>query len=65
MPPAEKARATILRPVDLKAELSTGLEDFLGSEAGYSEREKLPKLIPSALYPVPSQCVTWKSLVLY
>lgn len=26
--PAEKARATIPRPVDLKAELRTGLEDF-------------------------------------
>lgn len=28
MPPADQTKATIPRPVDLKAELRTGLEDF-------------------------------------
>lgn len=51
MAPADEARDTIPRPVDLKAEVRTGLEDFLGSEAGYSEGRSYLKSYPLLFTP--------------
>lgn len=57
MAPPVQARHTIPRPVDLEVELRTGLDDFVCSDAGYSERETLPKTTYSEFHPIPAQCV--------